>query len=271
LVFPQFGRIGDLNGYFSSLLNGVMSATFQSEYGLTICPELSKSSANGLINDGRFDGLLWCKPDYSAESAASIQRSEVPIVMMHAPHGDGPDVPRFCCDNKLGLKLAVDHLVGLGHRRIGFLTDQFNYKTAEGRERAAAFGSAMSEHDLPTEDKDYFHWSFECSELAQLSRGSDGPTALVAFSERHAASLLQSAEALGISVPSELSVVGFDSSTFCDTTRPRLTSISQPIEKMAFDATQTLISYIQADTYPTTPFIYPCGFDVRESTAEPRA
>ncbi len=270
LVFSHFGRIGELDGYFAAFLNGVMSATFQSEYGLTICPKLVKLSANGVINDGRFDGLLWCKPDYSVQSAESIERSEIPIVMMHAPANQGPNVPRFCCDNDLGLKLAVEHLVELGHKRIGFVMDEFNRSTAEGRARIAGYRTAVAESHLESFDGDVLFWDIDRSKLDQMMTKEQRPTALIVFSERQAVSILREAEALGISVPEDLSVVGFDSTAFCDTTRPRLTAISQPIEQMAYDATNVLISNIEGNPSPSRSFIYPCGLDIRESTARPR-
>ena len=269
LVFSHFGRIGDLDGYFAAFLNGVMSATFQSEYGLTICPKLVKLSANGVINDGRFDGLLWCKPDYTVQSAESIQRSEIPIVMMHAPAGEGPNVPRFCCDNDLGLKLAVDHLVELGHTRIAFVMDAFNQSTAEGRARVAGYRNAMRAHQLETSEDDVLYWGFDQTGLEQLMADPARPTALIVFSERQAVTILREAESIGISIPEDLSVVGFDSTAFCDTTRPRLTAISQPIEQMAYDATNVLISNIESEQSNSNSFIYPCGLDIRESTARP--
>jgi LacI family transcriptional regulator len=269
LVFSHFGRIGEADGYFAALLNGAMTATFQSEYSLTICPKLAMSSTNGQLNDGRFDGLLWCKPDYTKESAESIGLSKMPIVMMHAPAGEGPEVPRFCCDNELGLKLAVDHLVQLGHRSIGFLYDHFNHTTAEGRVRTAAFHAAKAEHGLPSSDEDLLFWSQECDELVDFLANPKRPTAIIVFSELHAVYVLRKAEQLGISVPGDLSVIGFDSTAFCESTRPRLTAISQPIEQMAYDATTKLISYIEAEQAGSKSFIYPCGLDVRESTGRP--
>lgn len=269
LVFSHFGRIGDLDGYFSAFLNGVMSATFQSEYGLTICPNLVKLSNKGVLNDGRFDGLLWCKPDYTVQSAEAIGKSEIPVVMMHAPAGEGPDVPRFCCDNDLGLRLAVDHLADLGHRRIGFVIDAFNESTAEGRARVEGYRSAIQARGLDLDSGQILSWQIDRPELASMMRSEHRPTALITFSERQAVTILSEAKNLGVSVPDDLSVIGFDSTTFCDTVRPRLTAISQPIEQMAHDATNVLISIIEAEQSASRSFIYPCGLDIRESTARP--
>jgi DNA-binding LacI/PurR family transcriptional regulator len=106
-------------------------------------------------------------------------------------------------------------------------------------------------------------------ELADFMKQAERHTALITFSERQAASILCRAESLGISIPKDLSIIGFDSTAYCDTTRPRLTSISQPIEQMAMDATNVLISIIEAERYPSRSVTYPCGLDIRESTARP--
>ena len=269
VVFSQFGRIGELDGYFTAFLNGVISATLQSEYGLTICPNLVKSSVNGVINDGRFDGILWCKPDYSDLSAQAIERSQIPIVMMHAPDGEGPNVPRFCCDNPLGLRLAVEHLVELGHQRIVFVMDAGNQSTSEGRERVSGFETAMVDSGLSLRDDSVRYWTNPTEDFAQLMSSPNKPTATITYSERLAVTILRRSEEMGIRVPEDLSVVGFDSTTYCETTRPRLTAISQPIEQMAFDATNILISNIEADQTASRAFLYPCGLDIRESTAIP--
>jgi len=269
LVSYHMGRIGDIDGYLAAFLNGVMRATFQSGYGLTICPHLTKLSDDGKINDGRFDGLLWCKPNYSVQSAESIERSEIPIVMMHAPDGLAPNVPRFCCDNPLGLKLAVDHLVELGHTKIAYVMDTFNEWTAEGKVRIDSFHVSMKAHGLETSQDDILFWSMGCSELGQFVQRTNRHTALITFGEALAVAVLDEARKIGVSIPRDLSVVGFDSTTFCETTRPRLTAVSQPIEQMAFDATNALISYIEVEQYPSRLFTYPCGLDIRESTARP--
>ena len=269
LVFSHFGRIGDFDGYFSALLNGAMTATFGSDYGLTICPNLARSSNHGLFDDGRFDGLLWCKPDYSAEGAAAIERSNLPIVMMHAPDGSGPNVPRYCCDNPLGLRLAVDHLVGLGHRHIAFLSDKFNHHSAEGSLRIDSFRAALVANGLSAREENVLFWTVECEELGEYFTKPNRATAVITFSERHAVCLLRQAELIGVKIPEELSVIGFDSSAFCNTTTPRLTAINQPIEQMAFDAGMHLISIIRGGESSVGSHIYPCGLDVRDSTAPP--
>jgi LacI family transcriptional regulator len=127
----------------------------------------------------------------------------------------------------------------------------------------------MNARGLEIPSEDVLYWKLDQPELTRMIGQELRPTALIVFSERQAVTILREANSLGISVPDDLSVIGFDSTSFCDTTRPRLTAISQPIEQMAYDATNVLISTIEAEQSSSRLFIYPCGLDIRESTARP--
>jgi DNA-binding LacI/PurR family transcriptional regulator len=78
--------------------------------------------------------------------------------------------------------------------------------------------------------------------------------------------LLRAAES-GVVVPDQISVVGFDSTQYCDSTTPRLTAVKQPIREMAAHATRLLLDVIAEQTPSTSNVEFPCSFDVRESTA----
>lgn len=265
VVLQHFDRLTEQNPYYPQVFNGLMGALFPAGYTLAICPKLVQRSDEGVISDGRFDGVLWCRPDFTADSVQGLRHSRIPVVMMHAPPGSAPGIPTFCANNEGAMRLVVEHLVGLGHRRIGFVIDPVNAPTAEGRDRAAAFLSAASEAGIEGE---VLEWSFESPELEGYRDGKGAHTALATFSDFHAGQLLEACGRFGIRVPEELSVVGFDSSSFCESTSPRLTSVSQPVERIAFEATTHLLSLIEGGTAGEA-FIYDCGLDVRDSTAPP--
>lgn len=269
LVFEHFQKIGDRTGYFGQLLNGVMSATFPGDYSLTICPKLIRNSSSGAIFDGRFDGIVWCKPDLSQDTSDAIQNAPVPIVALHVTPQDMPGVPTFCCDNEQALQLAVDHLKELGHERIAFAIDQDNRDSVEALDRIQAFFKAMSRANLPCSPRDLLVWNHDGNDLESYWHTAERHTSMICFSESHAVSLVKAAEEANIQVPGELSIIGFDSTSFCETTTPRLTAISQPVEQMAFEATQFLISAIDGEASSLRHFVYPCALDIRESTARP--
>lgn len=271
VVFQHFDRLGEENPYYPQLLNGVMAALFPSNCTLALCPQLILGSDAGSISDGRFDGVLWCRPDIDADSVSAIQSSSVPVVMMHAPPGSVPGVPTFCADNDNAMRSVVKHLKDLGHRRIAFVIDPINQHTLEGQARRDSFLTAGLAAGLAA---DVLVWDEQCSEVAQYKQEAPH-TALVCFSDTLAGRVMAACQRHGVQVPNDLSVVGFDSSSFCEGTRPRLTSVNQPVERMAFRATTHLLDLIRErlegiPTSPTVSYVYDCGLDVRESTGIPR-
>jgi LacI family transcriptional regulator len=110
-------------------------------------------------------------------------------------------------------------------------------------------------------DKDATQW------LTDKNRG----TAIVLRTENLASHIYGAAEKLGIRIPEDISVVGFDSTEFCDTLTPRLTAIHQPVRDLVYEAVSMLIKRIEGEELPNRTHLFPCNFDVRESTGPPPA
>jgi len=269
VVFQNFGRFVALSSYRGDVMNGVMEALFPQNYTLSLCPRLIQDGNPDIVSDGRFDGVLWCRPDLTEDSTISLQKASVPVVMMHAPPGTVLGVPTFCADNDGAMRRVVSHLVSLGHERIAYVIDPVSEHSVEGQARAEALRSAARRAGLP--EPEVIVLARDHSILARYAEPSRPHTALVCFSDELARFVLGSCERLGVEVPRHVSIVGFDSSPLCETTRPRLTSVSQPVERMAFEATSHLLSLIRAAQEGTpsstaTSTLYDCGLDIREST-----
>lgn len=274
VVFQHFGHFRAHSSYRGDVMNGVMDALFPHDYTLSLCPKLMRSGGTGFVSDGRFDGVLWCRPDLTEDSAIALQEARVPVVMMHAPPGTVLGVPTFCADNEGAMRRVVSHLISLGHERIAYVIDPVSEHSVEGQARSEALKSAarragLSEPDVLILEQDH-------GILAGYASPHTAPhTALVCFSDELAGFVLASCERFGVDVPGDISIVGFDSSPLCETTRPRLTSVAQPVERMAFEATTHLLSLIRAaegDSAPmaATSTLYDCALDVRESTGPVR-
>jgi DNA-binding LacI/PurR family transcriptional regulator len=254
-------------------MNGVMEALFPQNYTLSLCPRLIREGNPDAISDGRFDGVLWCRPDLTEASALAMQAARVPVVMMHAPPGTVLGVPTFCADNDGAMRRVVSHLISLGHERIAFVIDPVSEHSVEGVARGEALKLAAAKAGLPEPEVLILGSDHE---ILEQYRRSDAPhTALVCFSDELAGFVLESCQALGVEVPNHISVVGFDSSPLCETTVPRLTSVNQPVERMAYEATCHLLSLISSaeeGNPPTsaTSTLYDCALDVRESTGPVR-
>jgi LacI family transcriptional regulator len=273
VVFQHFDRFSDENPYYPQLMNGIIAALFPAGYTLALCPHLDQRSGEGTISDGRFDGVLWCRPDFTEQAIDGLRNSSIPVVMMHAPPGSAPGVPIFCADNESALRLPVRHLAELGHKKIGFVLDPVNFVTAEGRARSAAFMNAIKECGLLGE---ILVWDSDSHDQEEYKTVFRDHTGIVAFSDYLAGRVLATFKQHGVRVPEDVSVIGFDSSTLCEKTSPRLTSISQPVERLAREAATHLLALIHADQKtlpgPDGPLValYECGLDIRDSTAPPR-
>jgi LacI family transcriptional regulator len=274
VVFQHFGHFRSHSSYRGDVMNGVMDALFPHDYTLSLCPKLMRSGGTGFVSDGRFDGVLWCRPDLTEDSAIALQEARVPVVMMHAPPGTVLGVPTFCADNEGAMRRVVSHLISLGHERIAYVIDPVSEHSVEGQARSEALKSAARRAGLP--EPDVLILEQDHGILARYASPHSAPhTAFVCFSDELAGFVLASCERFGVDVPGDISIVGFDSSPLCETTRPRLTSVAQPVERMAFEATTHLLSLIRAtegDSAPmaATSTLYDCALDVRESTGPVR-
>lgn len=273
VVFQHFCGIGPENPYHIQVLNGVTSALFPQGYAMTLCPKMIVDGDADSISDGRFDGVLWCRPEFDAESLDAIKCATVPVVMMHVPQNLVPSIPTFCADNAGAMRQVVSHLHTLGHRRIAFVIDPISVKSVEGNARSEALAEAAIRAGMPKPE--VIVLERDHSILVRYAEPDAPHTALVCFSDELAGFVLKSCDRYGVKVPEDVSIVGFDSSPFCETTRPRLTSVSQPVDRMAHAATTHLLSLIQdaekgLPRSPMTCCLYDCGLDVRESTGPPR-
>lgn len=269
LVFEDWTRIAGGSQYFAHLLDGVTGAAFPAGYSVTICPRLVNGSSGNALNDGRFDGLIWAKFESTDQNLEGLERARVPIVALHASNKEivQRGISSVCCDNVQAMRLAVDHLAGLGHKRIAMVVPDTLDRNDEVADRADSFQKAMAAHGLKG---DVSVWDPQTPDFEAWWKSNPPHTALVCHSESQCGPILEQAHRLGVKLPEELSLVGFDSTAFCDTLSPRLTAISQPIEAMAERATQILLNLIAGNPEPARNVVFECGFDIRKSTSKPR-
>ena len=270
LVFDQFGPVATGSRYFGHLLDGMTRAAFAQGYAVTLCPELSLNSAYN-IGDGRFDGVIWGKYQVQSEVIRAASQSGVKVVHLHVPpeNPSSPDGTYLCCDNEQGLRLAITHLVELGHRRICFAQESLSARNTEAVIRQQMFLNICRSLELPVSESDVSFWSYTGTESRDWLK-STRHTAVLLRTESLADPLYRHAAELGMNIPEDISVVGFDSTQYCDLLSPGLNSIYQPIEEMAFRAVKILIDLINGTTESGQYILFPCGFDLRSSTGRPK-
>jgi LacI family transcriptional regulator len=153
-------------------------------------------------------------------------------------------------DNKAGAYTAVTHLIGLGHKRIGFVSNApLSYAGAQ--DRFAGYRQALTEHDLSLQDSLVRTATFlpETAEAAvqELLELPERPTAVFAASDVVAIGVMSAIQAAGLSIPDDMAVVGFDDIFLAAHTHPALTTIHVPAYGLGWTAAEVLISLIEGD------------------------
>lgn len=199
-------------------LRGVDSALAESQYDLIVFNVESVERRDRCFREvprpDRADGVIIVSFTPTDEQVASFLRSEVPVVLLDARH---PALPSVMEDSLAGGRQATQHLIDLGHRRIGYISDlfddPFNY-TSRSLFRYEGYCAALRAAGLPVRP-DFRRQGEHSREIArrlalELLCLPDPPTAIFAASDTQALGVLEAAQHLGRRVPEDLSVVGYD-------------------------------------------------------------
>jgi len=216
-------------------------------------------------------GVLFvlCSPTQAQQQ--QLHRQGIPFVVVDTDSATTASVPTVGSNNWNGGLLATRHLLELGHRRIAIISGPDDVLCS--RARLAGFRFAHDEAgigvdpDLVRYGTFYLNAGYEHG-VALLDR-PDRPTAIFAGSDMQALGVLRAARRLGLDVPGQLSVIGYDNVPMAAWTDPALTTIDQPIRDMAGTATRMVLDLARGEDLPTSRVDLVTELVVRESTAPP--
>jgi LacI family transcriptional regulator len=168
-------------------------------------------------------------------------------------------------------RLATEHLAGLGHRRIGFITGSDEYELSAWRVDGwrAAMKAARLDTDGLLAEGDFSYASGRAAAIALLE-GDARATAIVACNDQMALATLEVARERRLSVPGDLSLISFDNTPIVHFTHPPLAAIRQPIAEVSARAVELIIDDLAGRPIPDEPVIVPASLILRSSTASPR-
>ena len=257
---------------FVERLRGVQTALADSNYVLVLYGAESASQRDvnftDLSNTTRIDGILIVSVPLSDENATGFLVTNTPIVLVDIYH---PEFNRVFVDEVKGGKMATEHLIELGHRKIAFISDLLNpdFQFLAMRERYHGYQKALRAHGIPI-NLDYHleapHGQYEAKLLAEkLLQMDDPPTAIFAGSDTQAIGVLDAAREMDIKVPEELSVIGYDG--IRDAEYMNLTTIEQPLFDSGVEGVNLLISMIENPSQDIHEIRMPLKLHVRGTTA----
>ena len=257
--------------YESPVLEGIVLAARRHRWEIiyfTGHPSAEFTQSLPAYLDGRCDGMLFISHAMSEEEVRMIVETGLPVVLIGDNQYKLP-VSTIDVDNVAASYEAVRHLILLGHRRIGMLQ---GWGSSSNDARVQGYRKAHEDAGVDIDDSLIIPsraWEESGTEHARslLSLPQTlRPTAFFSFNDQVAFGVLRVARELGIDVPRELSVVGFDDVDHAAMSTPPLTTIHQPLRTVGERAVDNLISLIKGDVEVGHRDIVPHRLVVREST-----
>lgn len=216
-------------------------------------------------------GVLLVLCNLTEPQRQQLARQRIPFVVIDTDSATSASVPTVGSNNWNGGQLAARHLLDLGHRRIAIISGPQDVLCS--RARAAGFQFAHDEAGIAVDPELVRYGAFRVATGYQhgmelLSR-PDRPTAIFAGSDMQAMGVYRAARQLGLDVPRDLSVVGYDNIPVAAWLGPALTTVNQPVKHMASTASQMLLDLARGVALPASRVDLVTELVVRESTAPP--
>ncbi len=269
VIIPFFTRPSSVGR-----LRGVEYAVADSEYDLILFNVETAARRDACFRDiprqERVDGLLIISLSPRDDDVDRFLRAGVPTVLLDARH---PRLSQTVTDDVAGGRLATQHLIDLGHHRIGYVSDPLEnpFNFVSSRDRYEGYRQALDEADIPFRPEYHRqgeHGRKEARENAlRLLSLPDPPTAIFAASDTQAIGVLEAAQETGLRVPEDLSIVGYDDIEVAEYLN--LTTMRQPLFVSGVEGVELLLESIAAPPSSPRRVILPFELVVRGTTAPP--
>ncbi|MDB5458024.1 MAG: LacI family transcriptional regulator [Caulobacter sp.] len=261
-------------GYLSEFLVGALDESSRTGAQVVIekCaePELAGATLTRLLKTG-VDGLILPPPLCESPQVLAEIRASGAAAVAVAPGRPSPDMATIRIDNEAAAFELTQHLLALGHKRFGFIKGHPNQTCSD--QRLDGFLAALTAAGLDPKtaliEQGYFTYRSGLEAAERLLTGPTRPTAIFAGNDDMAAATAGLAHRLGLDVPGDLSIVGFDDTSIAANVWPALTTVHQPIAAMARAAVDLVLEEIRRKrdgTGEPRQLMHPHTLIVREST-----
>ncbi|MFG1609599.1 LacI family DNA-binding transcriptional regulator [Actinoplanes sp. NPDC049265] len=232
-----------------------------------------RSVLPGLPSRRDVAGALLILPPESGDELIALRRTGFPFVVVDPRTSPTPDIAAVSAAHTAGARRLTSHLVELGHRRIGVIggPDEWLAGSArrDGHTAALARAGMIADPELlcsahATTEDGY-------RSALRLLSSPDRPTAMIGFNDKVAVGILEAAWSLGLTVPGDLSVAGFDDIDLSRAVRPALTTVRQPLSELGRIAVDILMRLIAGHEVHALHVELAVELVIRDSTAPPRA
>jgi DNA-binding LacI/PurR family transcriptional regulator len=269
LVVPELQ-----NPIFPALAEVVGGALAQRGFNAVLCTRtgsMSEAEYVEMLLERQVSGMVFAGGQYAEADAphdhyARLLKLRLPVVLVNAA-AEHLDFPRVSTDDAVAMEQAYGHLASLGHERIGLILGPPDH--VPSRRKLAAFETvaltAGGAHTAELVERTMF--SLEGGHAAATRLIKQGATGIVCASDPMALGAIRAARRAGLSVPGDVSVVGYDDSAFMNCTDPPLTTVRQPIEAIGRAAVALLTGQIEGAAVQAEELFFEPELVARGSTA----
>lgn len=260
--------------YVIDVQTGILATCRPNGYDLLIHPCDHRSlelpgELVALVGQSRIDGLILTPPLSDMRTVTdTLDRLNFPYARI-APIVHGENSPCVYCNDRRAAYEMAEHLIALGHRHIGFIAGHPDHGASV--ERRAGFEAALSDHRLrlPARLAAQGYFDFASGEMTgrRLMSQKRRPTAIFCCNDEMACGVIHVAHELGLRVPEDISITGFDDLPFARRLWPPLTTVRQPVKEMAEQASRLLLARIRGIPDNGSPAELRCQLVLRRSTA----
>jgi LacI family transcriptional regulator len=258
--------------HFATILSGASEALYEQDMRIVLCPTLHKHDREVTLLDrlmrGTTDGAVLVLPEETSAELKALQR-DFPVVVVDPRVGLEEGIPVVSAAHAAGARAATEHLLSLGHRRIGAITGPRDWIACTDRlsgYRGALAAAGVLPDPALVAESDFRNGRVTEVAAAALLDLADPPTAIFAFNDNVAVGVMSAARARGLSIPDDLSVVGFDDSVHAAIVTPALTTVRQPLAEMGRMAVSLLLRLLENQRVDALRIQLATKLVVREST-----
>jgi LacI family transcriptional regulator len=249
VLFPE------VSGMLSSeVLEGVENAAHDGGFSVIVCNTTSSGKRTvkylRLLQEKRVDGIIFASEDVKEEYYKIFQEMKVPVVLVSTASSNY-DLPFVRVNDFEGALQATEYLIKNGHKQIGMIGGSKSDPIA-GIPRMKGFEEALQKHNLAFSENhvttnEGYRFQNGKESLPVLLKKLPDMTALFAASDEMAIGAMSAALQLGIKVPEELSIIGYDNLKIAEMCYPALTTVSQPLKDMGQTAGDILVKLIKGE------------------------
>lgn len=267
LIIPYSVEYVFSNQFYVDVLRGISNEVERSGYYLLLCYVTERNYVE-IYQQKRVDGFVLLSPGSLHHSIIrELQSENIPFIST-AKLLNEPDLIYVDVDNIKGAKTAVNHLISLGHKEIGYIGKP---ALTSSHDRLIGYKEALLENNISIKDE-YIKITDSSSiqnghdVVLELVGESNYPTAIFLANDIMAIGAIKAIQELGKNVPDDISIVGFDDILLSQFTSPALTTVRQPASQKGAEAVRLLIDYIENGTEPSIKLLN-TELILRESTS----